>query len=124
MLFHPPLILSTHLMLLLLFPPFLELSILGHNQCCFVLPSVFPIPKLKEKFSLTRKGTKREPPVVLTSSPHKNTLLEQQRINNSNKPTAKGGVKSDGNRDKDNKRSSSARVSGVNAIDIEDAECL
>ena len=90
----------------------------------FVLPSVFPILKLKENVSLTRKGTKREPPVVLTSSPHKNTLLEQHRINNSNKPNAKGGVKSDGNRDKHNKRSSSARVSGVNAINIEDAECL
>ena len=52
----------------------------------FVLPSgIPPIPKLKENVFLTLKGTKRGSAVVLSSSPFKKHLLEQQKANTANK---------------------------------------
>ncbi|XP_041349130.1 proline-rich receptor-like protein kinase PERK2 [Gigantopelta aegis] len=96
----------------------------------FVLPSVIsPIPKLKEKVSVTRKGIKRGSTVVLTSSPYKQQLLEQQKANTVNKvirPKTKGkGAKCGSKRGKASKMSTVVTEGPAgNSIDDEDAQCL
>ena len=92
------------------------------KQMSFVLPSVIsPIPKLKKKSSMTRKGIKRGATVELTSSPYKKQLLEQQKANTGTVNKAKYG----------SKRGKASKTSTIvteepdgNSTDYEEAQCL
>ena len=133
--FHQPLVLSTQkhpppqqqcsrigLRFLLLFPPLLEWLFLGQSRCPLFYCLLFLQSRSSIFFiSMTCKGIKRGATVELTSSPYKQQLLEQQKVNTGTVNKAKYS----------SKRGKASKTFTIvteepdgNSTDYEEAQCL